>query len=268
MAARRLFGAVSPLRCAGVAPVHPLRRRLATADPHARVKGMSVNLPKDPRHSARAAAVAAAADGADDRDDAPTQFQFSALLPRSVPPVVSKVPAVDVPIDFGTEGGTGDDVDLVLDADTTAAAGAGAGADARADALVVDTLAPPRGAYPHLRRAGPFLFVSGTSARRPDGSIEGADVDASGATHLDIRAQTRAVITKVQAIVRAAGAELGDLVEWTTYLVDMNDYAGYNEVYAEFFSRDSGPARTTVAVHQLPHPHLRIEVRAVAWLTR
>ena len=49
-----------------------------------------------------------------------------------------------------------------------------------------------------------------------------------------------------------------------TFLVDMNDFGGYNEVYGEFFGQD-GPARTTVAVHQLPHPHLRIEIKAVAW---
>ena len=54
------------------------------------------------------------------------------------------------------------------------------------------------------------------------------------------------------------------MVEVSTFLVDMNDFAGYNEVYAEFFGPD-GPARTTVAVHQLPHPHLRIEIKAVAY---
>ena len=59
-------------------------------------------------------------------------------------------------------------------------------------------------------------------------------------------------------------ADLGDVVEITSYLVNMNDFAGYNEVYGEYFSED-GPARTTVAVHQLPHPHLLIEIRAVAY---
>ena len=65
-------------------------------------------------------------------------------------------------------------------------------------------------------------------------------------------------------ILRAQGADLNDVVEVTSYLVSMNDFAGYNEVYGEYFGYD-GPARTTVAVHQLPHPHLLIEIRAVAY---
>ena len=64
--------------------------------------------------------------------------------------------------------------------------------------------------------------------------------------------------------MRAQGADLKDVVEVTSYLVSMNDFAGYNEVYGEYFGYD-GPARTTVAVHQLPHPHLLIEIRAVAY---
>jgi 2-aminomuconate deaminase len=89
-------------------------------------------------------------------------------------------------------------------------------------------------------------------------------VDAMGTTHLDIRVQTRAVIENVRDILRSAGADLRDIVEVTSYLVNMNDFAGYNEVYGEYFDYD-GPARTTVAVHQLPHPHLLIEIRAIAY---
>ena len=124
--------------------------------------------------------------------------------------------------------------------------------------------AKPRGKYPHLKRAGDFLIVSGTSARRADGTIAGAGADEAGTTHLDIRVQTRAVIENIRDILQSSGASLGDLVEVTSYLVNMNDFAGYNEVYGEYFDYD-GPARTTVAVHQLPHPHLLIEVRAVAY---
>ncbi len=115
-----------------------------------------------------------------------------------------------------------------------------------------------------MKRAGDFLIVSGTSSRRADDSIAGADVEASGTTRLDIRAQTRAVIENVKEILQSQGADLKDLVEVTSYLVNMNDFAGYNEVYGEYFGFD-GPARTTVAVHQLPHPHLLIEIRAVAY---
>ena len=124
--------------------------------------------------------------------------------------------------------------------------------------------AKPRGKYPHVKRAGDFLFVSGTSARRADNTIAGAEVDELGTTHLDIRAQTKAVIENVRDILKSEGARLEDVVEVTTYLVNMNDFAGYNEVYGEYFSYD-GPARTTVAVHQLPHPHLLIEIRAMAY---
>ncbi len=132
------------------------------------------------------------------------------------------------------------------------------------EAKVVDGKARPRGTYPHIKRAGDFLFVSGTSARRSDNSIAGAKVDELGTTHLDIREQTTAVIENVQDILRSAGADLSDTVEITSYLVNMNDFGGYNEVYGRYFSHD-GPARTTVAVHQLPHPHLLIEIRAVAY---
>lgn len=135
---------------------------------------------------------------------------------------------------------------------------------AKVESKVIAGKAKPRGKYPHIKRAGDFLFVSGTSARRADNSIAGAEADEFGTTHLDIRAQTKAVIENVRDVLRTAGAQLEDLVEVTTYLVSMNDFAGYNEVYGEYFGYD-GPARTTVAVHQLPHPHLLIEIRAMAY---
>ncbi len=128
---------------------------------------------------------------------------------------------------------------------------------------IVDGKATPRGKYPHIKRAGDFLFVSGTSARRADNTIAGAEVDSLGTTRLDIREQTRSVIENIRDILQSVGAQLGDVVEISTYLVNMNDFAGYNEAYGEFFGHD-GPARTTVAVHQLPHPHLLIEIRATA----
>jgi 2-aminomuconate deaminase len=131
----------------------------------------------------------------------------------------------------------------------------------------VSQLAVPRGRFPHLKRAGDLLFVSGTSARRPDNSIAGAAVDELGTTDLDIRAQTRAVIENIAAILRTEGAGLRDVVDITAFLVSMNDFKGYNEVYGEYFD-ETGPARTTVAVHQLPHPHLLIEMKAIAYAPR
>lgn len=124
--------------------------------------------------------------------------------------------------------------------------------------------ATPRGKYPHVKRAGDFLFVSGTSARRADNSIAGASVDAMGTVALDIRVQTRAVIENIRDILASAGATLADVVEVGSFLVNMNDFGGYNEAYGEYFDA-SGPARTTVAVHQLPHPQLLIEIRCVAY---
>ena len=124
--------------------------------------------------------------------------------------------------------------------------------------------ATPRGAYPHIRRAGDYLFVSGISARRADNSIAGAEVDDQGTTRLDIQIQTRAVIENIEDVLESMNCTLADIVDVTTFLVNMNDFGGYNEVYAEHFS-ESRPARTTVAVHQLPHPHLVIEIKATAY---
>lgn len=129
---------------------------------------------------------------------------------------------------------------------------------------VVNGKAKPLGKFPHFRRAGDFIFVSGTSSRRPDNSYEGVEIAADGSVKLDVRVQTRAVIGNIRDILHAAGADLADVVEISSFLVDMRDFPAYNEAYGEFFNVD-GPTRTTVAVHQLPHPHLLIEMKAVAW---
>lgn len=136
--------------------------------------------------------------------------------------------------------------------------------DKNVKASVIEGKPTPRGKYPHIKRAGDFLFVSGTSSRRPDNSFAGVEVDELGTTNLDIRAQTRAVLENIADTLKSMDADLSDLVELSSFLVNMNDFGGYNEVYAEFFDYD-GPSRTTVAVHQLPHPHLLIEIKAVAY---
>jgi 2-aminomuconate deaminase len=136
-----------------------------------------------------------------------------------------------------------------------------------AQTQIVPGKATPRGRFPHVVRAGDFLFVSGTSSRRPDNTFVGALADGFGTASVDIRAQTRSVIQNIRDILRAEGADLSNVVEVTAFLVNMNDFGGYNEVYGEFFD-ETGPARTTVAVHQLPHPLLAIEIKAVAWLPR
>jgi len=130
---------------------------------------------------------------------------------------------------------------------------------------LVSGKATPRGKFPHVKRVGDFIFVSGTSSRLPDNSIAGAEVvDAMGTLHLDIEKQTRAVIENIRDYLAEEGAGLEDIVDVTTFLVSMNDFGGYNRVYGEYFDYQ-GPTRTTVAVHQLPHPHLLIEIKVMAY---
>ena len=124
----------------------------------------------------------------------------------------------------------------------------------------------PRGAYPHVKRVGDFIFVSGTSSRRADNTIAGVErVDEMGTKRLDIKAQTRAVLENIAKNLAKEGATLDDVVDVTSFLVNMNDFAGYNEAYAEYFSAETGPTRTTVAVHQLPHPDLVVEIKVMAY---
>ena len=132
------------------------------------------------------------------------------------------------------------------------------------DSKVIEGKAKPRGKYPHYKRVGDFIYVSGTSSRRSDNSLAGVEVDELGTTKLDIRAQTAAVLDNIDGILKEAGATIADVVDVTSFLVNMNDFGGYNEVYGQYFDYD-GPTRTTVAVHQLPHPHLLVEIKAVAY---
>jgi len=107
--------------------------------------------------------------------------------------------------------------------------------------------------------------VSGTSSRREDNTFAGVEVDEMGTTNLNIRQQTAAVLDNIDSILQEAGSSIKDVVDVTSFLVNMNDFGGYNEVYGQYFDYD-GPTRTTVAVHQLPHPHLLIEIKAVAYV--
>jgi 2-aminomuconate deaminase len=133
------------------------------------------------------------------------------------------------------------------------------------EAKVLEGRAQPLGRYPHIRRAGDFLYVSGTSSRRADNTHEGVTLDADGTVHKDVAVQTKAVIENVRGILQSAGADLKDIVDVTTFLVNMDDFEGYNAVYGTYFGFD-GPTRTTVAVYQLPHPNLLIEMKVIAYL--
>ena len=124
--------------------------------------------------------------------------------------------------------------------------------------------AKPRGKYPHIKRVGDLIFVSGVSSRNPDGSFCGAVVDSMGNTELNIAEQTKAVLDNINDILGSEGASLEDVIDLTTYLVNMNDFKGYNQTYAGYFD-ENGPTRTTVAVHQLPHPLILIEIKVIAY---
>lgn len=123
----------------------------------------------------------------------------------------------------------------------------------------------PLGNYPPLRRAGDWLYVSGMSARQADGQCAGVLRDADGGVTVDVALQTRVVIGKIRDALASAGADLSHCVSLTCYLTDMRDFDAYNRAYGEYFCID-GPARTTIAVHQLPHPDMRIEITATACL--
>jgi 2-aminomuconate deaminase len=124
----------------------------------------------------------------------------------------------------------------------------------------------PRGAYPHVKRVGDFILVSGTSSRRPDNTIAGVDIiDEMGTKHLNIEVQTCEVLNNINNNLKKFGASLKYILDVSTFLVNMNDFAGYNKAYAKFFDKETGPTRTTVAVHQLPHPDLVIEIKVMAY---
>ncbi|MGS2725109.1 RidA family protein [Psychroserpens sp. BH13MA-6] len=129
-----------------------------------------------------------------------------------------------------------------------------------------EKIVTPRGAYPHVKQVGDFIFVSGTSSRRPDNSIAGVDIiDEMGTKRLNAEVQTREVLNNIDRNLNKVGASLKDVVDVTSFLVNMNDFAGYNKAYAEFFDKATGPTRTTVAVHQLPHPDLVVEIKVMAY---
>ena len=128
-----------------------------------------------------------------------------------------------------------------------------------------DTAPQPIGAYPHARRLGNLLFLSGIGPRPVGGGpIPGVTLDESGeVSGWDIETQCRAVFANVRAVLEGAGACWDDLVDVTVFLTDIRrDFDTFNRVYAEYFS-DEGPCRTTVEVNRLPTP-IAIELKCIA----
>ena len=124
----------------------------------------------------------------------------------------------------------------------------------------------PVGAYPHARRHGDLLFLSGVGPRQAGtNAIPGGPIhDTEGKPNdYDIQAQTEAVIANVKAVLEACGATLDDVLDVTAYLVDMDrDFKGYNEVYAKHFTTVQA-ARTTLDVRALPTP-IAVEFKVIA----
>lgn len=132
--------------------------------------------------------------------------------------------------------------------------------------MSAQALPRPLGRYARWRRAGDMVFTAGISARLQDGTIDGV-TQREGVARGDVAVQTRRVLMHLQAVLREAGASLADCVELTVYLVHAEDFDAYNQAYAEAFAPEAEPpARTTVVVRALPHPHMVVEMKAVAWL--
>ena len=129
----------------------------------------------------------------------------------------------------------------------------------------------PVGVYPHARRVGKLLFLSGIGPRdRQTNAIPGNELYADGRVRrYDIDAQVRAVFANVRAVLEASGARWEDLVDVTVYLTDMaRDFKAYNAVWAEHFPDPAtAPCRTTLGITALPTP-IAIELKCVAAVPR
>jgi 2-aminomuconate deaminase len=133
------------------------------------------------------------------------------------------------------------------------------------------TRAPePVGAYPHARKAGGMLYLSGIGPRkRGTKTIPGVTLDARGAiTEKDIEAQCRSCFNNVRAVMEDAGVPWANIVDVLVFLTDMdNDFQTYNGVYEEYFAGEGNPnpTRTTIEISKLPTP-IAVEVKVVATL--
>jgi len=133
------------------------------------------------------------------------------------------------------------------------------------DNINSDSAPKPVGAYPHARRVGDLLFLSGVGPRKKDSKdIPGVNLDAQGnvVSH-DIELQCHAVFQNVRYILEAAGSRWENLIDVTVFLTDMKgDFPLFNKIYAEYF-KENQPCRTTVEVNALPTP-IAIELKCIA----
>jgi 2-aminomuconate deaminase len=123
----------------------------------------------------------------------------------------------------------------------------------------------PVGLYPHARKVGNLLFLSGVGPReKGTKKIPGVELDASGEiVSYDIEAQCRSVFKNVRLILESAGSGWEKIVDVTVFLTNMkDDFQTYNKIYAEYF-KDNQPCRTTVEINKLPTP-IAIELKVIA----
>jgi len=129
-----------------------------------------------------------------------------------------------------------------------------------------DAAPKPVGAYPHARRVGDLLYLSGVGPRQPGtNAIPGGPIyDGDGKSlNYDIKAQTQAVIDNISRILEEAGSSIDNVLDVTSFLIDMDrDFKGYNEVWAETLGK-VGPTRTTLAIRALPTP-IAVEMKVIA----
>ena len=128
-----------------------------------------------------------------------------------------------------------------------------------------DKAPKPVGAYPHARKVGNLLFLSGVGPRIPDSKeIPGVELDKDGniISH-DIEAQCHSVFNNIRIILEESGSNWENLVDVTVFLTDMRrDFDTYNRIYRDYF-KDNQPCRTTVEVTSLPTP-IAIEIKCIA----
>ena len=134
------------------------------------------------------------------------------------------------------------------------------------DSIKISELAPePVGAYPHARKVGNLLFLSGVGPReRGSKVIPGVELDTKGnITSYDIEAQCRSVFKNVKNILENSGSDWSQLVDVTVFLTNMkDDFKTYNKLYAEYFESNQ-PCRTTIEIKSLPTP-IAIELKCIA----
>ena len=135
--------------------------------------------------------------------------------------------------------------------------------------ISINNAPKPVGLYPHARRVGNLLFLSGVGPRvagsnESDSIVPGLEIDQNGNfISFDFEAQCRSVFENVRIILEASGSSWGELVDVTVFLVNMKrDFQLYNRLYAEFF-KDNLPCRTTVEISSLPTP-IAIELKCIA----